>query len=282
MISNKLGKNYLVSSIKKSLDKKNYKLNYNIKKNINILKDKYLDQGKHYIIIKNFEKNDKTIKTKLLKFAKLFGNLVSQDRKGNKIVNITPDVKTLKGNSSQQNRKKLRYHKTNLGGSIHSDGPQLNHPPKYVIMACVFQSKKGGDSIIVNTKKIYDYLKKFDKKNVEILKRKFIFEKRGFSTKKNKIIKKPIFIEKKNKFLFRYLKDYVLKGYELSKIKLSDTEKKSLSNLDNLLDKRRFQKKYKLNSGDLILLNNYYLAHGRSSFKIDQNRQRSIYRVWVN
>ena len=281
-MTNKLGKNYLVSSIKKSLDKKNYKFNYNIKKNINILKDKYLDKGKHYIIIKNFEKNDKTIKTKLLKFAKLFGNLVSQDRKGNKIVNITPDVKTLRGNSSQQNRKKLRYHKTNLGGSIHSDGPQLNHPPKYVIMACVFQSKKGGDSIIVNTKKIYDYLKKFDKKNVKILKKKFIFEKRGFSTKKNKIIKQPIFIEKKNKFLFRYLKDYVLKGYELSKIKLSDSEKKSLSNLDNLLDKRRFQKKYKLNSGDLILLNNYYLAHGRSSFKIDQNRQRSIYRVWVN
>ena len=43
------------------------------------------------------------------------------------------------------NKKKiLRYHQTNLGGSIHSDGPQLDTPPNYVAMACLNQAEKGG------------------------------------------------------------------------------------------------------------------------------------------
>ena len=33
--------------------------------------------------------------------------------------------------------------------------------------------------------------------------------------------------------------------------------------------------------GDIVILNNNYLAHGRSSFKISSNNQRSFIRVWT-
>lgn len=55
---------------------------------------------------------------------------------------------------------KLRYHQTNLGGAIHSDGPQLSTPPKYVIMGCIKQAEKGGYSVITSVIKIYNYIKK--------------------------------------------------------------------------------------------------------------------------
>ena len=51
---------------------------------------------------------------------------------------IKPDInKILKlKNKNKKIKSVLRYHQTNLGGSIHSDGPQLSSPPKFIIMAC--------------------------------------------------------------------------------------------------------------------------------------------------
>ena len=42
-------------------------------------------------------------------------------------------------------------------------------------------------------------------------------------------------------------------------------------------------KKIKLKRGDLILLNNHILAHGRTTFKIGKNfNERKLYRIWIN
>ena len=56
---------------------------------------------------------------------------------------------------------------------------------------------------------------------------------------------------------------------------------KALNYLDKLLSQKRFQKRYKLNEGDLIILNNNILAHGRSGFKLNSGNQRSLIRIWV-
>ena len=61
-----------------------------------------------------------------------------------------------------------------------SDGPQLNNPPKYVLMACNKNATRGGYSILSSIEKILLHLKKKDKKTLSILKKKFLFEKRGF------------------------------------------------------------------------------------------------------
>ena len=75
----------------------------------------------------------------------------------------------------------MRYHQTNLGGSIHSDGPQLDTPPNYVAMACLNQAEKGGSSVLTDTRLIFRYLNKKNKEVLNTLKKKFPFEKRGFS-----------------------------------------------------------------------------------------------------
>ena len=65
-----------------------------------------------------------------------------QNGKGNKILEIKPKKK-LKSFTKKLKKEKLRYHETNLGGSIHTDGPQLNNPPNFVFMACINRQKKG-------------------------------------------------------------------------------------------------------------------------------------------
>ena len=53
---------------------------------------------------------------------------------------------------------------------------------------------------------------------------------------------------------------------------------KCVKNVENFC----FQKKFKLNQGDVIILNNNFLAHGRTWFPLNFNReQRTIIRIWI-
>lgn len=258
-----------------------------LKKKLNKLSNKikksYILKSDLYIIFKNIiPNNDKNLKKKLLLIARLFGNLLKQNKSGKYYLEITPDLKKLKRLKKEKVKENLRYHQTNLGGSIHSDGPQHNHPPRYLFMFVNKSAKKGGGTVVVNTKKVYRNIKRNYPKEFKILTNKFLFERRGFYTnKKNAIFKKRIFTSGKNKFCFRYLREYIEKGYFLSKKLLSDDQKEALNVLDKKLQSNVFQKKYNLKTGDMILLNNNILAHGRTGFKIESNSKRSLYRMWV-
>lgn len=248
---------------------------------INEAKKDLLFLKKDFVIIKGLDKDKSKIKKKVIKISKSFGKILSQNGKGNKILEIKPKKK-LKAFSKKLKKEKLRYHETNLGGSIHTDGPQLNNPPNFVFMACINQAKKGGYSTLVSTKKIYKYLHKKKKNFFKILTNKFFFEKRGFIKKNGKsVLAKPIFNKVGNKITFRYLREYIESGYNIKKKKLTGKQVKSLNYLDDLLSSKKFSVNFKLNKGDLLILNNNYVAHGRTKFALEKNNSRELIRVWV-
>ena len=251
-----------------------------LRKNIIDLKKNYLDKDNHHIIIRNFEKNSSKISSKIVQFTNLFGTPLIQNKLGQKFVTIKPNIKLIKKRKKDKDIK-LRYHQTNAGGAIHSDGPQLATPPKYVIMGCIRQADSGGSSIVTSAKKIFYFLKKKKPDVLKILKKVFFFERRGFNYSNQNILRSPIFIKKDNVFKFRYLREYIEAAYIIKKIGLTKKEIEAFNLLDSLLINKRFQNNYKLNQGDIIILNNNHLAHGRSSFKINSSKQRSLMRVWI-
>ena len=250
------------------------------KKDIEIIKKKYLDTNNYHLILKDFGKNKFKILNNIKLFSKIFGKTLSQDMSGKKIVTITPNLKKINSIKNNKIKVNLRYHQTNKGGFIHTDGPQLKKPPKYVLMGCVNNSTRGGNSILSSINKIYLHLKKKDKKTFNILKNNFFFEKRGFYNKERpEFLFKPIIQFVNRDLRFRYLRDYMNQAYNLKSIKISKLKYNALDKLDNLLNSKKFQYVYKLKKGDVLLLNNYKLAHGRSSFKLDNNK-RSLIRIW--
>ena len=79
------------------------------------------------------------------------------------------------------------------------------------------------------------------------------------------------------------MRDYIEKGYEIKKKKLNKNQIFAFNYLDKLLSNRKFIKKTKLSKGDLVILNNHILAHGRTTFKIDKKRNtRKLFRIWIN
>ena len=238
---------------------------------------------KNFLIIES--ENDSNIQKNIVNISKCLGNLVSQNKNGIKLLKIKPK-KNIKTYNDKQKKKILRYHQTNLGGSIHSDGPQLDTPPNYVAMACLNQAEKGGSSVLTDTRLIFRYLNNKNKEVLNILKKKFPFEKRGFSKNgklSNKIIFKPIFELKNRTLRFRYLRDYIESGYRSKNYKITKQIKKSFNMLDSLLEKRRFIKKFKLNKGDILILDNRYMAHGRTKFQFDKkgHNSRVLLRTWI-
>lgn len=271
--------NFIVKSNLKS--KKNfYILNKKIseikKTDVKFIKENFLDKGQYHLVIKNFSNSPKNMKNNVINFSKVFGKLLKQDKYGKLITEITPNVKKIK-----KKEPNLRYHQTNTGGFIHSDGPQLKNPPNYVLMACKRQAKKGGYSILSSIKKILLYLRKHDKETLSILKKEFFFERRGFYFKNQpKVFKKPVIQFFNKDFRFRYLRGYMQEAYKLKSIELTKTQAKALDKLDLLLSKKQNQYRFKLEEGDVLLVNNFKLAHGRSPFNINDVSNRSLIRAW--
>jgi len=275
----KLKKNFLLefnSTVKFFFNSNSVeKNNIYLKKKIQFLKKNYLDSGNKHIIIKNFS----TQKKQVIKFSKLFGKTLPQNNSGKQYLIVKPNLRKLKFQTKKNIKENLRYHETNLGGSLHSDGPQLLVPPKNVFMCCLNQAKKGGSSIIVSMEKIYKHLKKKNKKVLQTLEKKFLFERRGFG---KKIFLKPIFSKNKKKILFRYLREYIETAYKQKNRALDIKRLDALDTLDKLMKKKKFQHIDKISKGDLIILNNNVMAHGRSPFSLEQNtKNRSLIRLWI-
>ena len=116
-------------------------------------------------------------------------------------------------------------------------------------------------------------------RQIQRLKKEFFFERRGFG---NKIFTKPIITKKTNTIIFRYLREYIESGYKKKNKELKYEKIVALNYLDQLLRKKEFQYKYKMNKGDIIILNNYLMAHGRSGFSLDKSKKkRSLIRIWI-
>ena len=71
-----------------------------------------------------YPKVEKNLKKKFFYFEKNLGKIRHQNFRKDKIIEIKPDLKKINELKKEKTRIKsvLRYHQTNLGGSIHSDG----------------------------------------------------------------------------------------------------------------------------------------------------------------
>lgn len=270
--------NYIVSNLY-NFSTNSIKLKKRGKELAHQITDNYLTKNDLYYVFKFKGKNLNKLKDKIILFSSFFGKTVGQNFKNEKFIEVSPDKKKIQKYKKIQDEK-LRYHQTNKGGSIHTDGPQLNLPPKILIMGCLNNKVRGGHTILVNGMSIFGNLKKKYPNLVSAFKKNFYFERRGFQ-KKNKYLLKPIF-ENKNSFKMRYLSEYITTAYKNKNLKLSKKKRRALEALNRELENKKNQRRLKMQRGDIILINNHIIAHGRTSFSIDNNNKRKLLRIWTN
>jgi alpha-ketoglutarate-dependent taurine dioxygenase len=79
----------------------------------------------------------------------------------------------------------------------------------------------------------------------------------------------------------RYLHDYIVQGHQKAKAPLSQIQQEALSMLEDFLNNNQLTIEFLLNPGELVIINNKLICHGRTSFR-DGPQVRQLIRLWAN
>ena len=160
---------------------------------------------------------------------------------------------------------KNHYSNTNRGGGFHTDGTFLPITPFYVGLVCIRQAKLGGESILIDGRKLYHELSLKYPQALTWLKKEYQFDCCG-QVPNRETQGKAIFNPQTNSPFIQYLRGYIINGHQKSGIPLEAEAIKSLDVLDELAAQEKFQYIFKLNPGEMLIFNNHIMLHGRSKF----------------
>lgn len=207
--------------------------------------------------------------------ARALGSVMAQSVAGNVVAHVIDSGRTISDGA--------RYHETREGGGLHTDGPQLDIPPDVVIMGCVNKASHGGATLLASAQAIHDRLAVDAPDLLALLHETFYFDRRGFgSPNGQETIARSVFECTDTQTQVRYLRQYIQSGYDKQRLSLSDAQTAALEKLDSLLGEPEFVWQVMLEPGDILVLNNRTICHGRTAFVDDANLPpRHLVRIWV-
>lgn len=163
---------------------------------------------------------------------------------------------------------------------IHTDGSYLYElPPHFIGLICLRQAEIGGESILVDGRKILHQLKTEYPENMKYLMQDYQFNTDN-QLEDSKTLTKPIIVENDSTIIFNYNRIHIESGQRAIKSPLTGESKDSMNKLDLLLHRQENQDIFSLRSGEMLVINNHYILHGRNSFNDNKNSKRLLIRLW--
>ena len=217
------------------------------------------------IIIRDFPITENYI-ADFKKFSSLFGILHKQNKTGEQIVRI----------EDYGNRwtAKNRGYKTKEKLDLHTDGGKLS------LLFCIRNSKIGGESTKLNAATIYEIIKD-NKTLIKKLRIGFKYHTRNEAKSLSIITKKkyPIFFFNNKKLHCMYNSKPIVEALKCIK---NNKDSQIIAEFNKII--LSLEKKcevFKIKRGDIWIVNNYKVLHGRKKFK-NLNQQRLLLRAWVS
>jgi len=196
-----------------------------------------------------------------------------------------------------------RYHETGTGGSVHTDSPIMPRVADYVGLLCVRTAIEGGTSKFVSVARVHNILLQEAADLLAELYRPFYFDRRikaaDVTPDNPAVLLAPIFTYDPAKgdrgLRLRWQPEYVWDAPRLAGVPaLTEKQRLALHLLEGLLEDRAGALTVCLDMqpGDIQLVNNHVLAHGRTAFidhrlagsesRPDPEKRRLMRRVWMH
>jgi alpha-ketoglutarate-dependent taurine dioxygenase len=203
-------------------------------------------------------------------FMRALGEPLAQNAAGDRFVAVRDEGQRMSSGG--------RYHKSNEGGELHTDGPQFDEPPRWIGLRCVRRAAAGGVSKLVSAYSIHNALLEEVPQLLPLL-----YEPHHFHRKPGpETIFAPIFQWTERDLRVRYLGEYVRSGHRVAGSPLDGARAEALAALDRALaQEARFAVELFLEDGDVLVHDNYRILHGRSAFQDEGGPGRELSRVWV-
>lgn len=241
----------------------------------NILNE--LNSGAGYLLIRLPESaigSSHDIKIAFWNLFTCFAKPLVQFRNGN----MLHDVRK----SDEHVPPRCSYSMSDKGASLHTDGSYMYEcPPNYVGLICINQAESGGESILVDGRKILQQLKKEYPESMKNLKHDFHFNTDN-QLEGSVTLTKPIISENDSSIIFNYNRIHIESGHNAVGLPLPNESIDSMNKLDLLLKRKENQNIFRLSRGEMLVINNHFILHGRYSFKDNENKdsKRLMIRIW--
>jgi alpha-ketoglutarate-dependent taurine dioxygenase len=168
---------------------------------------------------------------------------------------------------------------------FHTDYTFGDPQPDYVGLLCIQPATEGGLSQIVSAYSVHNALLNDDRDALETLYGHFHFDKRGeFLEGEAETLERPVFEYGSGTLSFRYMPEYIRSGHKKVGKALTTSQNLALNRLDNILKTPSLQVEFPLASGEMLWINNIWIAHNRTAFKDDQQqpeKKRHYVRLWI-
>jgi len=178
---------------------------------------------------------------------------------------------------------------TRIGASAkrspkHSDNGCLEpRPPAYLALYCHRSALEGGDNTIISARTIYetimrerpDLLSQYLKTYHFRAPRAHVWPSRGPT------VEMPILEADHGELRVHYARVMVEPGMEMAGTPLSDAEREALDYLDEVVERPELNLRYCLKPGEMLVLNNLALLHGREAFPPGKGGGRTLKRLWM-
>lgn len=175
----------------------------------------------------------------------------------------------------QQNNSAITtFSEHNDEAELHTDSQYSHIAEKYMSLSCINPAACGGGiNFFLDINNLFPALKA-NHLVFSTLQQDFpIAIPDIFNTENKHILYKPIIAKSP---LFRYRYDTMKKGLLNTNMPLTDNKWLALNFLKNLIDKSPFKHYYTLSKGQIIIIDNHRIMHGRTAF---QDTNRLLYRI---
>lgn len=166
----------------------------------------------------------------------------------------------------------------------HTDNGCLEpRPPDYLGLFCVRSAAVGGDSTIISARTIYETIAA---ERPDIL--PHLFKSYHFRAPQAHVwpslgptVQKPILDMASGELRIHYARVMIEPGMEMAGTPLSPTELAALDYLDEVAERPELNFRHVLRPGQLLVMNNRVLLHGREAFPPGTSGGRTLKRLWM-
>ncbi|MYW04035.1 TauD/TfdA family dioxygenase [Streptomyces sp. SID3343] len=161
----------------------------------------------------------------------------------------------------------------------HTDRAGPPRPPRVLALLCVRPAPTGGESLLVSGHTVHDRLAADRPEVLPTLYRDF-----HFGAERHLARTGPVFFRADGRLDVQYNRYQIERGHDAAGEPLTPAQVEALDAVDEVLDDESLFLRLALRRGDLLMLNNYTVLHGRTSFvdHHDPLRRRCLARAWAD
>jgi len=186
-------------------------------------------------------------------------------------------------------KKAIPVSMTSASTGYHTDSTAKEYLPDIVGLLCLYPGAVGGDSLLTNAANLYNHLYQNFLNEFKTMQNPIIRDviTPGTTNSVEKIIENafPIFSFPNEGFTFRYMRFWIESAYQKTGQIMPEELIQGLNETDRFFSSSQNHLQFRLERGDILLLNNRFICHTRTAFENNTasfDNHRRLVRSWIN